>query len=213
MKIINKVTNCPTIAWNIIKTWEFNQLKDNSNRDVKKLKNSIINNGFIAPFDCWKNDKGRNYIIDGTGRNLALLQLETEGIDIPELPVLFIDAKDLKEAKKFALQRSSTHGTITQTSLADFISTDFEIIELKELASEEFALETLEYMISNLEGQDFSNKNKEIEANNLGNESSVVFKYSHQEYLNVLDLLNNAKEQLGCDTNEQTLKQLLADYE
>ena len=125
---------------------------------------------------------------------------------------MFIDAKDLKEAKKFALQRSSTHGTITQTSLADFISTDFEIIELKELASEEFALETLEYMISNLEGQDFSNKNKEIEANNLGNESSVVFKYSHQEYLNVLDLLNNAKEQLGCDTNEQTLKQLLADY-
>ena len=212
MKIINKVTNCPTIAWSIIKEWEFNQLKDNSNRDVKKLKNSIINNGFIAPFDCWKNDKGKNFIIDGTGRQLALLQLETEGVDIPELPVLFIDAKDLKEAKKFALQRSSTHGTITQTSLADFISTDFEIIELKELASEEFALETLEYMISNLEGQDFSNKNKEIEANNLGNESSVVFKYSHQEYLNVLDLLNNAKEQLGCDTNEQTLKQLLADY-
>jgi hypothetical protein len=146
-KIIkNKVTNCPTISWDIIKTWEFNQLKDNSNRDITKLKNSILNNGFIAPFDCWKNGK-KNFIIDGTGRNLALLQLETEGYNIPELPVLFIDAKDLKEAKKFALQRSSTHGEITQSSLADFTSVDFDIEELKELQLEELNLKEINFMV------------------------------------------------------------------
>jgi hypothetical protein len=214
--IINKVTNCPTIAWNIIKSWEFNQLKDNSNRDIKKLKQSIISNGFIAPFDAWKSKDGKVFIIDGTGRNMALLQLETEGVDIPDLPVLFINAKDLKEAKKFALQRSSQHGKITNQSLADFTANDFDLEELEELKIEELNLSELDFMIENLEeivDQDFSNKNKEIEANSLGNESSLVFKYTHQEYMNILDLLNNAKEKLECDTNEQTLIKLLSDYE
>lgn len=162
MEIKNKVTNCPTISWDIVKTWEFNQLKDNSNRDITKLKNSIIKNGFIAPFDCWKNSK-KNYVIDGTGRNLALLQLETEGYNIPELPVLFIDAKDLKEAKKFALQRSSQHGKITQTSLADFTSIDFDIEELQELQVEELNIIELDYLANSITNEtddiDFDNIN------------------------------------------------------
>jgi len=147
--VINRVTNCPTISWQIIKGWEFNQLKDNSNRDVSKLANSIVMNGFIAPFDCWKNEAGKPFVLDGTGRYLALLQLETEGFDIPELPVLFIEAKDLKEAKKFALQRSSTHGKITQSSLADFTSADFDIEELKDLQLEELNLKEIDFLVDN----------------------------------------------------------------
>jgi DNA modification methylase len=146
MQIINKVTNCPTISWEMIKTWEFNQLKDNSDRDVKKLVQSIKNNGFIAPFDCWKPKEGAPYVLDGTGRNLALLQLETEGYDIPELPVIFIEAKDLKEAKKFALQRSSTHGVITQDSLTSFIS-DFELEEINLLYESELNIEELNHLM------------------------------------------------------------------
>lgn len=147
MTIKNKVINVPTILWQIIKTWEFNQLKNNSNRDITKLKNSILKNGFIAPFDCWKSKEEKHFVIDGTGRNLALLELETEGVEIPSLPVVFIDAKDLKEAKKFALQRSSTHGEITQSSLADF-TIDFEPIELHELQIKElnFTVQDIEIL-------------------------------------------------------------------
>ena len=158
-EIINKVTNCPTVSWDIIKTWEFNQLKDNSNRDVLKLKNSILKNGFIAPFDAWKQKEGKIYVIDGTGRNLALLQLQTEGYEIPELPVLFIEAKNLKEAKKFALQRSSTHGQITQQSLVDFTSVDFDIEELKELQLEELNLKEIDFMVDDIDDIDFDNIN------------------------------------------------------
>ena len=217
--VINRVTNCPTISWQIIKGWEFNQLKDNSNRDVSKLANSIVMNGFIAPFDCWKNEAGKPFVLDGTGRYLALLQLETEGFDIPELPVLFIEAKDLKEAKKFALQRSSTHGEITQSSLADFTGGDFDIEELKDMQLGELNLYMLDVTLDNLKlsdetlQQDFSNKNKEISASDLGNQSILSFKFSHRDYMNILDLLNNAKEQLQCDTNEETLIKLLDQYE
>jgi site-specific DNA-methyltransferase (adenine-specific) len=147
MTIENKITNVPTIAWETIKTWEFNQLKDNSSRNVTKLKNSILKNGFIAPFDCWKSKEDKHFVIDGTGRNLAFLQLETEGYDIPALPVVFIDAKNIKEAKKFALQRSSTHGEITQSSLADF-TIDFDPVELQDLALEEISLAELDLIIA-----------------------------------------------------------------
>ncbi|MGL5963784.1 MAG: ParB N-terminal domain-containing protein [Fusobacteriaceae bacterium] len=171
----NKVTNCPTISWQIIKGWQFNQLKDNSNRDVSKLVNSILNNGFIAPFDCWKNPNGKNYVFDGTGRMLALLQLETEGIEIPELPVLFIKAENIKEAKKYALHRSSQHGKITQNSLADFTSSDFELDELKELQLEELELYMLDVTLDNVTGDDL-----DIDFDNINSNQDREKKFKEQ---------------------------------
>lgn len=42
--IINKVLNCPTQPWANIKEYTFNELKDNSNRDVTKteIDNTIL---------------------------------------------------------------------------------------------------------------------------------------------------------------------------
>jgi hypothetical protein len=145
IKIVNKVTNCPTISWDIIKNYQFNQLKDNSNRDIKKLKNSIVKNGFISPFDCWKSKDDKFYIFDGTGRNLALLELENEGVIIPDLPVLFVEAENIKEAKKYALQRSSKHGEITQSSLIDFVI-DFEVDEFEQLKNDELNIIDLNFV-------------------------------------------------------------------
>jgi hypothetical protein len=60
---------------------------------------------------------------------------------------------------------------------------------------------------------DYSDKNKEVDFDDLGTESVVVFKYKHEEYLSVLDLLNNARERLECNSNEELLKKLLSPYE
>lgn len=212
LKIQNKIVKTELIPWAELKTYEFNQLKDNSNRDITKLKNSIVNQGFSFALCNWADHK---FIIDGAGRHLALLELEKEGYEIPDLVVNQIQAENIKEAKKLALMVSSQHGQITQTSLADFTSDDFEIGELKELALEELNLGELDFLVENLdnEDQDYSDKNKEIDLNDLGNESSLVFKFDHQTYLLTLDYLNNAKERLGCDTNEQTLLKLLSSYE
>lgn len=145
--IINKVKNTPTIGWKEIKDFEFNQLKDNLNRDVSKLKNSIVNNGFSYPFYIWS---GHRFVIDGTGRYLALSQLEKDGYSISELPVVEIEAGTLKEAKRLVLAVSSSYGKISQSSLADFTNEDFEIEELKGLQLEELNLAELGYLIEDL---------------------------------------------------------------
>jgi len=147
-QIKNKIVKTELIPWAELKGYEFNQLKDNSNRDITKLKNSIVNQGFSFALCNWFEHK---FIIDGTGRHLALLELEKEGYEIPDLVVNQIQAENIKEAKKLALMVGSQHGQITQNSLADFTSLDFEIEELKELALEELNLGELDFMIENLE--------------------------------------------------------------
>jgi len=146
--ILNKITNCETIKWSELKTYEFNTLKDPQNRDISKLKNSIVNNGFNDAFDLWSDHK---YVIDGTGRNMALLELEKEGYTIPDLPIVKIEAETAKEAHKIVLDRNSNHGNITQSSFSDFTSVHFEIEELKQLQIEELNMPVLDLVIQSLD--------------------------------------------------------------
>ncbi len=117
MKTIeNKIqSELPKLSWTELKTFQFNDLKDSKNRDISKLKNSIVNEGYCFPVFVWKR-----YVLDGTGRYLALKELETEGYEIPELPFIELKANNLQHAKKLALMASSRHGNITQKSFEAF---------------------------------------------------------------------------------------------
>jgi len=128
MEITNKVRELKKLSWYDIKNLELNQLKNNTKRDVEKLKKSILNRGFFSPFLVWNN-----FIFDGTGRVLALKELEKEGNRIPDLPCLFVEANNLAEAKIYALQMSSKHGEITQESLYEF---SIDIPEVETLIDE-----------------------------------------------------------------------------
>jgi 16S rRNA G966 N2-methylase RsmD len=126
LKIVNKVKNTKTIPWIELKDWEFNNLKD-ATRNVKNLKNSIVNDGFIAPFFVWD---GHKYIIDGNGRNKALSELEKEGYEIGELPIVEIEAKTKQEAKAIVLKISSKYGNITNDTWLNFtVDLDVEAIK------------------------------------------------------------------------------------
>jgi DNA modification methylase len=130
LKIVNKVKNTKTIPWVKLKDWEFNNLKD-ATRNVKNLKNSIVNDGFIAPFFVWD---GHKYIIDGNGRNKALSELEKEGYEIGELPIVEIEAKTKQEAKAIVLKISSKYGNITNDSWLNF-TVDLDVEAIKDTIS------------------------------------------------------------------------------
>ena len=127
-KIENRVSNCQQISWKKLKTFEFNDLKD-KDRDISKLKNSIINEGFCFPFYLWKDHQ---YVIDGNGRNIALNELESEGYKIPDLPVVEIEANSKQHAKKLVLMASSQYGKVTKASYDLFIEDiDLEIDDIE----------------------------------------------------------------------------------
>lgn len=96
-------------------------LKELSEENYIKLKNQILEFGFIAPFFIWKL-KGQSRILDGHQRLSALDYMAAEGIKLPKkFPCVEIEAKNLKQAKKMILAISSNYGTMTTLGLEGFM--------------------------------------------------------------------------------------------
>jgi DNA modification methylase len=148
MKTIeNKIqSELPKLSWTELKAFQFNDLKDSKNRDISKLKNSIVNEGYCFPVFVWKR-----YVLDGTGRYLALKELESEGYEIPELPFIELKANNLQHAKKLALMASSRHGNITQKTFEAF-TVDLQIEDIRlDICLPEIKLEVANLKLDNNE--------------------------------------------------------------
>lgn len=130
-------------------------LKTLSNENLNKLKNSIIKYGFTVPAFVWEN--GSKWVLDAHQRIKALDSLFSEGYEIPDIPVVYIQAKDEKEAKEKLLHITSQYGEFAQQGFADFIleaGLDISGLNLR-LTSEEFNIvdntnETESYNLSDL---------------------------------------------------------------
>lgn len=102
-------------------------LKARTDDDYAKIKKSILKYGFSFPAFIWVEKKTKtNYLIDGTGRYSALKQMQEEGYIIPELPIVYIQAKDKAEAKNKLLRLNSQYGKMSRDSVLEFAS-DIEL--------------------------------------------------------------------------------------
>ena len=130
MKIEINCTGSDTIQLHELTEFQ-GELKERSAGDVEKIIKSIKKHGFSFPFFVWKND-GKNNVLDGHGRLLALKQMAAAGEEIPALPCVYISAKNEAEAKEKLLKLNSQYGHMTAESVADFL--DGMEIELDDLA-------------------------------------------------------------------------------
>lgn len=91
--------------------------KDN----LERLSRSIIEHGISAPFFIYRAQK-RDYIVDGHMRITALRSLEQDGHEIPErVPVDYVHARTLKEAREKLLVISSQYGDFDSDGVSDFM--------------------------------------------------------------------------------------------
>lgn len=79
----------------------------------EKLLNLLRDHGIILPFALWERD---NSILDGNQRRKVILE---EWGDLA-VPVIWIDADTLDEAKRVLLAISSQFGMITEQGLEEF---------------------------------------------------------------------------------------------
>jgi len=92
-------------------------LKELHEDDYNKLKESILSEGFKFPVFIW----GKN-IIDGHGRIFVVRKLMSEGYKLSgKIPVIKINAKNEKQAKKLILLLNSKYQKITKQGLYEFI--------------------------------------------------------------------------------------------
>lgn len=101
-------------------------LKIRNDSDYKKIIKSIEKYGFSFPFFVWKNG-GKNLVLDGHGRLRALQIMRESGTEIDDIPVVYVNVKNEKEAKDLLLRLNSQYGRMTKQSVMEFVGKDFDL--------------------------------------------------------------------------------------
>ena len=168
-------------------------LKERTDVDYDKIKLSIIKFGFSFPFFLWKDKDGNNYLIDGTGRFETLCKMQKDGYLIPDLPVVFIQCKDKKEAKQKLLRLNSQYGKMTKESVLEFaedIDLNFDEIALPDTVI------------------DFSDSEEEL----MGGNSQLDGRYTMKIETPVYEIKGECPALSECYETEKT-DELLAEIE
>ena len=179
LKISPTLSSLEKVDYRTLKDFQGN-LKDLSEKHYNKLKKSIEKQ-FDFPFFVWKDSFGSRWIFDGHQRHRVLTR---EAATPYELPCVFIDAKDKKEAKKKLLALNSQYGTMTKEGFDEF-TFDFEPFEFEEL--EDFAVMDMwkDAEVEILEVE----KNKEIDLDEE-EKSQIILNYTSDEFIKVKTALS-----------------------
>ncbi len=123
------------INWRELQFIQQDNFKDIPDDAKHKLKASLVSNDFVQPFFVWQDpETSIIYCLDGRHRTIFLEELIVEGFDVPyQLPAVFLDCQDKKEAAKLVLTFSSIYAKVTQIGLNDFLTlNDLKWSEVKE---------------------------------------------------------------------------------
>lgn len=96
------------------------ELKDLSEENYVKLRNSMTEYGFSFPIFIWLDSEGVKWILDAHQRVRTLKKMREEGVSIPPLPAVIVHAPDKTTAKKKLLLLNSRYGKITEEGFQAF---------------------------------------------------------------------------------------------
>ena len=133
MEIASRIQKTEKIDWQKAKWLQNSSLKDLSKEANEKLRESLRKNLFVMPFVVWQENEDTLWILDGHHRQKILLELQAEGMQIPELlDATFISCESKKEAAQLVLVYTSQYAKITQLGLNEFLTTfDLDFLDMK----------------------------------------------------------------------------------
>lgn len=97
-------------------------LKYLTEANYKRFRTELEVDGFIDPISVWEDKDAKVYILGGHQRYETLTRMRDEGWSIPQIPVNYVEAKDLKDAKRKILALASQYGTVTNDGVSEFIA-------------------------------------------------------------------------------------------
>ena len=96
-------------------------LKSLSEENFNRLRALILANGITSPIHVWKN-AGKLWNLDGHQRVLVLGELAKDGYQIPAVPIVYVEAKDEKHAKRILLSNVAQFGHVESQGLYEFMT-------------------------------------------------------------------------------------------
>ncbi|HCK99515.1 MAG TPA: hypothetical protein DHW42_05345 [Candidatus Marinimicrobia bacterium] len=138
---VHNPDNLTTIPYSKLEDFQGDFKKTITKEALNKLKNSIIKHGIFVPKFVWRQN-GQIFTLDGHQTKKALIELEVDGYEIPEIPIIEIKAKNRKDAAEKLLQINSRYADINpETSFFkdfDFDMSILDDIEMPEIKSDLF---------------------------------------------------------------------------
>ena len=128
--ITNEVVGCETAPIENFIAFQ-DEVKEISPKNLKKLKHSILRNGFTSPIITWQMK-----ILDGHQRKVALESLIYDGYKIPKIPYVEIRAENETRAKEILLTCIAEYGEVTRERLEFFLTNNgLKAIDLTEFVA------------------------------------------------------------------------------
>jgi len=204
--IKDKIIKTEKVEWKKLKPLQGDNLKEFSQENYEKLKNSLLNNSFIDPLNVWES-KGEIYILDGHHRVKMFFNLEKEGVSVPEkLTANFIDCKNKKEAAKVLLLACADYAKVKDKGLYDFLS-------VNELNFEDIKFEMDIPTISFSKFEDSFYKDEKTQKEEKLNEVPEVEKEVISQLGDLFLIDGRHRILCGDSTKEEDVKLLLQDKE
>jgi len=211
MKISEKLKNLPKDYIHNIHDLQ-GSLKDLSEKEYEKLKNSIEKYGFFVPFFVWIDKNGKKWTMDGHQRK-RLIEKEYGNIQVPYQEV---EAKNKQEAKEKILIVSSQYGKTTKEGFDEF-AFDLETEFLKDFTTFEYFLDYENFELPEEINGDFENSQN---PNNVYGGNSIPVRIGSlicyitdenisEKIIEITEEINNRTED---NSDGQKKKNLIGEY-
>jgi len=180
-------------------------LKDKRPEDLDKLRKIIIEQGFDFPLFVCKVG-GKNYTLDGHGRDIITTELKDEGYKFKRpdgvlgywLPIVYVFAEDKKKAKEKLLYLNSRYGRITEEGLSQFLNENNHQIDFNSI---KINLDLPELNLDKLElGKQFLKEKKEDMA--PYEMAHVLISFPPNHYLEVKKFIDKLKSIHGVEIEQ-----------
>lgn len=97
------------------------EIKTLSKEEYERLRTTTIKEGIRLALHVWEH-KGQLNLIDGHQRTWAWKKMrDDEGFEFDDIPVSYVEAETIEEAKRVVLLALSQSGKVNQESLANYI--------------------------------------------------------------------------------------------
>lgn len=191
------------------------KLKELPEEQYQRLRTEILDSGFAFPVFIWLNPKNKKKMIIGGHQRLKILKrLREEGVKVPPIPYVKIQAADLKQAKRRVLQDVSQYGKIQGQGLFDFMTdAGFKFDDIYT------SFDLPDFDMSRFEGQFFSDDEPGPLQTGVdkvtsglvpeGTVTKVILFYTQAEYVKIIAAASEVSKELGCSNLSQLFATLL----
>ena len=185
--------NIKTVKISTLKFWDRNPRES---VDEERLQEILKKRGQLMPLLV--DGRDNSTVLGGNMRLKAMKSLGWE-----ECAVSIVTPTDDKDAIEIALNDNDHFGKYIEKDLIKLV-TEFKIDTRINISTAPMKINAIMPTET-----DYSEKNKEVNPNSLGQKFKVVLNYNEEEYERALSLLSVMQEKLELQNNEQVILTLL----